>query len=170
MPWFGIVLYLHLLAVAAAFFFAACVHWSLERAWNARTTPGAFAALRLAARASAGLLWTSLVLLATGARLTQSAFTWTTPWIDLSLLGLIALSTLAAIARARCHRLAATHDPFLRAANVLLPLLTLAIMLIMILKPSPLAASIILIASTGPGVFLRRRHRIVGIRTLTPGP
>ncbi len=170
MPWFGIVLYLHLLAVAAAFFFAAYVHWSLERVWEVRTTADALAALRLTARASTGLLWTSLALIATGAWLTQTAFAWTTPWIDLSLLGLIALAALAAIARARCQRPSAARDPYLRAANALLPLLTLSIVLIMILKPATLASAIILITSAGAGVVLSRRHRTTGNRVRTPGP
>lgn len=162
MPWFGIVLYLHLLAVAAAFFFAAYVHGNLERVGNARTTPDALAALRLAARGCTGLLRTSVALVATGAYLTQTAFTWTTPWIDLALLGLIALAALAAIARARCQRLAAARDPWLRAAHALLPLLILGIMAIMILKPPTL---------TGAAVLLSRRplpHNEIQSRPATP--
>lgn len=157
MPWFGIVLYLHLLAVAAVLFFAACVHRNLEHAWRARTTSDALAAQQLATRYSTGLLWTLLALVATGAWLTQSAFTWTTPWIDLSLLALIALAALAAITRTRCQRLAAPCDRFLRAANALLPLLTLAIMLIMVIKPAAVAGAIILIAPAAAAV-LSRRH------------
>lgn len=170
MPWFGILLYFHLLAVAAAFFFTAYVHWSLERVWEVRTTADALAALRLTARASTGLLWTSLALIATGAWLTQTAFAWTTPWIDLSLLGLIALAALAAIARARCTHLTAARDPFLRAVAALLPLLTLGVTLIMILKPAALAGAIILMAAAGGALLLSRRRAPVRDRTLSPGP
>ncbi|MGH9487479.1 MAG: hypothetical protein ACRD04_07805 [Terriglobales bacterium] len=172
MPWFGIVLYLHLIAVVAAFAFASFIHLGLEHMWAAETAPEALAALRLTARGGSKMPWVGLALLLTGAYLTQAAFRWTAPWIDVSILGLVVLEAVGGISGARRQRLAATlgggtsptplsaaqraalRDPFSRMANYMLPLLTLGIMLVMVLKPGVAGSVAMLVIAAGAGAGL----------------
>ncbi|MGH9484855.1 MAG: hypothetical protein ACRD1F_07345 [Terriglobales bacterium] len=174
MPWFALVLYLHLVAVVAAFAYASYIHLGLERLWSADSTTEALAALRLSARGGSRMPWVGLGLLLTGAYLTQAAFTWTTPWIDVSILGLIAVEAIGGVSGKHQRRLAAAlhqaghapmdawlmraaRDPLSRAANYMLPLLTLGIMLVMVIKPGALVSILLLVIAGGVGAALGRR-------------
>lgn len=181
MPWFGVVLYLHLVAVVAAFALASFIHLGMERLWAAATASEALAALRLTARGASKMPWVGLALLLTGAYLTQTAFHWSAPWIDVSIAGLVALEAVGGITSARRRRLAqaltptatgpltlsqraAAHDRLSRAAHYMLPLLTLGIMLVMVLKPGAWVSLAVLILASALGAWPGFRRQPSGAR------
>ncbi len=111
----------------------------------------------------------TVLLLVTGAYLTQARWTWSTPWVDVSVAGLLLVTVFGAAAlggrqraldealrRASALDLATTRlvlDPFLLVGGVANMGLVAGVMFVMVVKP-PLAAGIAaLIVGAGCGTF-----------------
>lgn len=163
MSWYPWVLFLHLAAVALAFWYAMLIHAGVDRLWRAAGADEARAACGMVAGGERAMPWLALALLATGAWLTQAAWSWSRPWILLSIVGLIALEGVGSAAgkqlRRQATRLpasggvpvevaAALRAPFPRAAHYMTPALALGVMLIMVVKPGwPAGIGVLILAA-----------------------
>ena len=154
MTLYAVTLFVHLLAVVAAFSATAIIHLGLVRMRKAERANDARDALMLAARAAKAMPIVALLLLLTGALMTENRWSWTTPWIDVSLGGLILLSAIGGgvlgkrmralgpqLGRAGDGQLDAAlasqvRDPALWIIAQLPPLLAIGVMFVMTTKPS----------------------------------
>ncbi|HEX5438621.1 MAG TPA: hypothetical protein VFW98_15825 [Gemmatimonadaceae bacterium] len=91
MSLYAVALFLHLLTVVAAFIAVALIHAGLIRMRRAERVGEAREALMSAGRAGRAMPIVGLLLLLTGAYMTESLWSWTTPWIDVSIGGLVAI-------------------------------------------------------------------------------
>ena len=153
MTLYTVTLFLHLLSVVAAFSATALIHLGLVRMRKAERTSDARDALMIAARWGRMMPLIGLALLLTGAIMTQNRWTWTTPWIDVSLGGLILIMAtgggmLGKRMRALGPQLGRAGDGHMDAAQAsqvrdpalwiiaqLPPLLAIGVMFVMTTKP-----------------------------------
>lgn len=162
MSWYAFGLFLHLTALVTAFWFGMLIHAGVTRLWRAGSSGEARAASRMIAEGGQAMPWIGLALLLTGAYLTQAGWSWTRPWIILSILGLFVVEGIGGTAGKRLRALAtrlpadgavpadfaaAVRAPFLRAAHYLPTMLVLGVMLIMVMKPGYAAGLAILVVA-----------------------
>lgn len=158
------VLFVHFLALILAFLATGMLYGATVRLHQASTVAEARSAVSQQNAAAKFPPLAGLLLFASGAYLTQSAWTWTTPWIDCGIAGLVAVmamggGVLGRRARALGQLLARTPDGALDAAlrqrlndKVLavgepaVSIFVLAIVLLMVMKPN-LALSIATLAA-----------------------
>lgn len=177
MSLYSVTLFLHLLAVVAAFSATALIHFGLVRMRKAERAGDARDALMLAARAAKAMPIVALALLLTGAYMTQNAWSWTTPWIDVSLGGLILISIIGGGVLGRRMRalgprlgragdgpmddalMSAVRSPTLWAIAQLPPLLAIGVMLVMTTKPGLGAGVVELLAVAAIGVLVTAPSR-----------
>ncbi len=179
MSWYAFGLFLHLTAVVAAFWFANQIHAGVKRLWRAGSSGEARAACGMIGEGGRAMPWIGLALLLTGAYLTQAGWSWTRPWIVLSILGLIVVEGLGGTAgkrlRAVAARLpaegavpadfaAAVRAPYLRAVHYLPTVLVLGVMLIMVMKPGYAAGIAILVVAAIVGAFAGLRSAPAALR------
>jgi hypothetical protein len=153
MTLYAVILFLHLLAVVAAFSATAIMHFGLVRLRKADRVTTARDALMLAARTGRAMPIVGAALLLTGALLTQTAWSWTTPWIDVSIAGLVAIMVTGGGMLGRRIRAlgpllqrpaddllddalaSSLRDPSLWIIAQLPPLLAIGVMFVMTTKP-----------------------------------
>lgn len=172
---YSLVLFLHLLAVVAAFAFAAVIHIGVEHLRGAQTVGEALSGLKMAARGERKMPWVGFILLLTGGYMTQAVWSWKTPWVLVSLAGLVVLEGLGGATGGRRRRQLASllplgrtqaltpelwaglQDGFTRATEYLLPLLAVGIMLVMVTKPNAALGTVELVVSAliGAAIGLR---------------
>lgn len=147
------LLFLHLVAVVAGFSGGALIHFGLGRMRAAPTADRALDGARIVGRIGPLMPLASLALFLTGACLTMARWSWQTPWIDVSIAGLVAMLVIsAALLKPRMAALApglaraggaplegdlaaGAQDPVLWLASLLQPFLALGIMFVMVTKP-----------------------------------
>lgn len=171
MNYYPAVLFLHLLIVGIAFGAAALIHWSQGRLRSAGGIASAREALLLCAAASRVMPLVGLALFVTGAALTHARWSWTTPWIDLSIGGLVVMLGIGgAVLRPRMARVeralgtaregevtadlaAAIGDRFLWVASHLPPALAIGIMYVMVTKPGAVGGVVALLVAAAAGAI-----------------
>ncbi len=147
------LLFLHLVAVVAGFSGGALIHFGLGRMRAAPTADRALDGAQIVGRIGPLMPLASLALFLTGACLTVARWSWQTPWVGVSIAGLVAMLVISAallkprmaalaprLARAGRGRLegelaAGVQDPALWLASLLQPFLALGIMFVMVTKP-----------------------------------
>lgn len=165
-------LFLHFLVVGIAFGAAALIHSSQERLRSAPRVADARAALLQLGAAARAMPLIGLGLFATGAVLTQSRWSWTIPWIDVSIAGLVAMQVISgAILRPGMVRigraldeagtsdvsgaLAATiRDRRVFVVSHVPPALAIGIMYVMVTKPGAIAGVAVLLVAVVAGAIL----------------
>lgn len=184
MTLYTVTLFLHLLTVGAAFGATALIHFGLVRMRRADHAGDARDALALTVRSARAMPIVMLALLLTGAVMTQTAWSWSTPWIDVSIIGLVLLGVLGGGVLGRRMRalaarlggapdgpmddtlISALRDPSLWIIAQLPPLLAIGVMFVMTTKPTMglgfvellvVVALGVLIAAPSSRVAARRR-------------
>jgi hypothetical protein len=173
---YTIVLFLHLVAVAGAFSVATLMHFGLTRMQSASDVARARESAMLLARSGHFMPLMGLALLVTGAYMTQTTWTWTTPWIDVSIAGLLALQfiggkllkpRLMAVGRRLAQAgngplsaelATAVRDPFVHTLMIVEPALALSIMLVMVTKPGMAAGIAEVLITVAIGALWATRH------------
>jgi hypothetical protein len=177
---YPIVLFVHLLVLALAFFAMGLTMNSLLRLKSARTVGDGRAAVALADKAERIMPLATIFLLATGAYMTQSRWQWTTPWIDVSIAGLAIVTVVGAGVlggRARAlHRslqaasderltpalLAQLRDPALLVGSMANLGLVCGVMFTMVVKPSLGGGIVALLVSAALGALTASPNLRVG--------
>jgi len=172
---YDIVLFLHLVTIAAAFFVAGVLMRGLLRMRSAADIRHARAAAALCATCSKLLPISLLILLVTGAYLTQVRWSWSTPWIDVAILGLLMMGALGGGVLGRRER--ALHafladysgeaidpatalrlqDSVLMIGSTVMPLIAIGVMLVMVTKPGLVVGILELAVATALGAFIGAR-------------
>jgi hypothetical protein len=155
---YDVVLFLHILTVAIAFFLIGIAVHATLRCCTASTLGEARDGLSAAARIGRFMPVITVLLLATGGYLTQSRWSWSTSWVDVSVAGLLLVTAvgggLIATRERGLHRKldevqtnggALARDPMLLGATGINIGLVAAVMFVMVVKPA-LAVSIIALA------------------------
>lgn len=96
MTWYNVVLFLHLLTVAAAFYAIAVMMSALMRIPACRRVSEAGKAITRASSIGKMMPIVVVLLLLTGGFMTQTRWMWTTGWIDVSILGLLLVTVTGA--------------------------------------------------------------------------
>lgn len=186
MSLYTVTLFLHLLTVVAAFFAVALIHAGLIRMRKAERVSEARDALVSAGRAGRVMPIIGLALLLTGAYMTESVWSWTTPWIDVSIGGLVAImATGGGMLGRRLRALepllqrggdgpvdgtlaASLRDPSLWIIAQLPPLLAIGVMFVMTTKPGAVLGiiEILVVVAIGvlammPAMRVRKRSEVV---------
>lgn len=167
---YSILLFLHLVVVGTAFGGAVLVHLGQRRLRAAGRVTAAREALALLGRASRSMPVIGLGLLVTGAALTQVRWPWSTPWVDVSILGLVAMQAIGgAVLKPRVMRLgralgavrgdevpddvrAAVRERSLWVASHVPPALGIGVMYVMVTKPGMAGGIVELFVAAGVGV------------------
>ena len=178
---YDVVLFLHILTIAAAFFVIGIMVSALMRLRRVPDVASAFSAASTAAAAGKIMPLATVSLLLTGAYMTHARWSWTAPWIDVSIAGLLLVTVMGAGViggreRALHRELhaagngpvdAATAvrlcDPMLVAGTIAEVGLVCAVMFVMVVKPSLVGAIGVLVAGAACGAM-------AGIAVLRPAP
>src|SRR5579875_4211076 len=168
---YELVLFLHLLTIAVAFFAMGSMLTSIFRLRGATSVAAARSAAATAAGIGKMMPILTVFMLATGGYLTQVRWTWTTPWIDLSIVGLLVVTAwgggvMGARERAVHHALESSRgsaldagaarlvvDPFLVIGNSADVGLVAGVMFVMVLKPSLAGGIAALVVATACGAI-----------------
>ena len=166
---YQLVLFLHLLTIAIAFFAMGTMISSVLRLRAATDVASARAAALAASGVEKVMPVATVLLLLTGAYLTQTRWTWTTPWIDVSIAGLLIVTVFGAgalggrqraldrvLTRASALDAATTRlvlDPFLLVGGVADMGLVAGVMFVMVVKPPLFAGIAALIVGAACGAF-----------------
>jgi hypothetical protein len=170
---YNTVLYIHLLAVVGAFFGMGLMLNSLIQVRSSVRISEALRCIALSANAAKIMPLATLLLLATGAYMTQDRWTWRTPWIVLSIIGLLLVTFFGAGVLGSRER--AAHSALQRAGGDVLeaevaaqlrtPFLVVgsgfnagvvcAVMFVMVDKPGLFGsvAALVIGAVAGAGIF-----------------
>lgn len=172
---YNVVLFLHLITIAAAFFVAGVLLSGLLRLRSSADIRHARAASAQCAACAKLLPISLLILLVTGAYLTQVRWSWTVPWIDVAILGLLMMGAIGGGVLGRRERAlhsllsdypgesidAATasrlRDPVLMTGGAVMPLIAAGVMLVMVTKPSLVVGILELVVATALGAFIGAR-------------
>ena len=92
---YHLVLFLHLASVVAAFSVATLLHLAHHRLRTATHVGPALDAATLTRRAAPAMPFLALALFATGGWLTQTAYTWRTPWVEWGTGGLLLMQVVS---------------------------------------------------------------------------
>ncbi len=178
---YEVVLFLHIVTVAAAFFGMGIIASALMRLRRIRDRASALSAVSGAAAAGKVMPLATVSLLLTGAYMTHARWSWTSPWIDVSIAGLLIVTVMGAGvigSRERAlHRelhaagngpidTAATVrmcDPMLFAGAMAEVGLVCAVMFVMVVKPSLVAAIVVVGMGIGCGA-------VAGLTALSRAP
>ncbi len=178
---YDVVLFLHILTIAAAFFVIGIMVSALIRLRRVPDVASAFSAASTAAAAGKIMPIATVLLLLTGAYMTHARWSWTTPWIDVSIAGLLLVTVIGGGfigARERAlHRelhaagngpidaatAARLCDPVLVAGTMVEVGLVCAVMFVMIVKPSLGAAILVVCVGAACGA-------VAGMTGLRPAP
>lgn len=149
---YEVVLFIHLLTIGAAFLAMGMMLFATFQLRSARTVPAALEALTSSSRIEKIMPAATVVLLLTGGYMTHDRWTWSTPWIDVSIAGLLLITAIGAGALgSRQHSLhtalekasvldsnlcARLCDPFCVVGSGLNIGLVAGVMLVMVTKPS----------------------------------
>ncbi|HEX6964169.1 MAG TPA: DUF2269 family protein [Gemmatimonadaceae bacterium] len=151
---YTVTLFLHLLAVMAGFGATAVIHLGLMRMRKAERASDARDALMLAGSTAKAMPLVGLALLLTGGYMTQTRWSWNTPWIDVSITGLVLMMIIGGGVLGRRMRalgpqlgragdsamddalISAVRDPSLWIIAQLPPLLAIGVMFVMTTKPT----------------------------------
>lgn len=164
---YSIVLFVHLLSMLLAAGAAALSFFAALQLRGAASGPDVVRWGRLAKAVAPCFPIATLLLAGTGAYLTQTRWHWTSPWIDAGLAGLVLLFVCgsrveASRARALAREVrrsgmsprarALLRDPVAWSAKTTTVALTVAIVFVMVVKPSGLgsALAIVLAVLLGP--------------------
>lgn len=175
---YQLALFVHLLALLAAIAASALVHYSLLRLRRAETAAEALPLIGTCHRVSPAFPIALLALVATGAWMVHSAWSWSAGFVDAGLVGAAFLfasgavleggraKNIAAALAGGAHPSDVVHDPVLWAANSGNTGLALAIVFVMATKPSApiafVALAVGLAIGAGVGLALRRPTAPVG--------
>jgi len=169
---YNVVLFLHLIAIVGAFFVAGILQNGLLRMGAATDLRQARSAAALCAACAKLLPISLLVLLITGAYLTQVRWSWTTPWIDVAILGLVVMGALGGGVLGRRERAlhaflsgvpgesidAATasrlRDPVLTIGGTVMPFIAIGVMLVMVMKPGLVVGIVELAVAVAIGAII----------------
>jgi hypothetical protein len=167
---YHIVLFVHLFAILLAFFATGLLHAGMAALHRSATVKDARLAAAQVVSASKLHPVSILLLLASGAYMTQVSWTWSTPWIDCSIVALLVIGVFGggvlggrerglqrflaetpdgAITDAVRQRL---HDPLAAVGGPAISFFVFAIMFVMIEKGDWLASIATLVAGAVLGV------------------
>lgn len=179
MVWYDVVLFLHILTVAAAFFLIGVAVYATMRCCNASTHAEARDGLSVAGRIGRWMPAITVLLLVTGAFLTQSRWSWRTAWIDVSVAGLLLVTGIGGgvfgtreralhrkLNNAQADGAVLPRDPVLLSATGLNVGLVTAVMFVMVVKP-PLLVSIcalVIGAAAGFAAFSTMTRSALSVR------
>lgn len=149
---YEVVLFIHLLTIGAAFLAMGMMLFATFQLRNATTVSGALQALSSSSAIEKIMPAATVLLLLTGGYMTHDRWTWSTPWIDVSIAGLllvtaigagalgsrqrslhVALEKASVLDASLCARLC---DPFCVVGSGLNIGLVAGVMLVMVTKPS----------------------------------
>jgi hypothetical protein len=165
-------LFLHLISLLVAFFATGIVTAATMRLRKADTVAEVRAAAHNAGIAAKLHPVALLGLLLTGAYMTQTRWSWGTPWIDASIVALVLIGIFGGgILGSRERALtrvfdeaadgqlppdlrARANDTLLLAGGTAIPFFVMATMWVMISKPAPLACAAILVAGALVGALV----------------
>jgi hypothetical protein len=170
---YNTVLFIHLLAVVGAFFGMGVMLNSLVQLRTANSVGDALRCSSLAGAAAKFMPLATLVLLATGAYMTQTHWAWSIPWVYLSIAGLLIVTFVGAVvlgSRERALHGALTsatgqgldenlaaqlRAPFLVIGSGLNAGLVCAVMFVMVNKPGVIwgIVSLVIGSAAGAGIF-----------------
>lgn len=155
---YDIALYLHILSLFVAFAVTGTMWTALARIRSARVCGEALQWLALGKTAGMVFPVVLLTLLATGAFMVHSSWTWSTPWVDAGLTGVVFLGVVGdrvegGQAKKIAHVLAADpgaplegraaaalRNPLFWTAGIVNPLIATAVAFDMVTKPGPAGA------------------------------
>lgn len=167
---YHIVLFVHFLAIILAFFATGLLHAGMSALHRCATVRDARVAVAQVVSASKLHPVSILLLLATGAYMTQVSWTWNTPWIDcgiaaLLIIGVFGGGVLGARERAMQRFLAGTpdgvitesirqrlRDPLAAVGGTAISFFVFAVMFVMIVKGSLFASIATLVAGAVLGI------------------
>jgi hypothetical protein len=112
---YNTVLYVHLLAVVGAFFAMGVMLNSIVQMRSAGSVKDALRSSALAGKAARFMPLVTVLLLTTGAYMTQDRWAWTTPWVVLAIVGLVVTTFVGAGVLGSRER--ALHVALVRAAD-----------------------------------------------------
>src|SRR5579884_530896 len=151
---YELVLFVHLLTIGAAFLAIGMMLYAVFQLRSAGTVAQALQAVTASAKVEKIMPIATILLLATGGYMTQNRWTWATPWVDVSIAGLLLITAIgagalgsrqralhSALEQAKATALddalaARLHDPFLVVASGLNIGLVAGVMYVMVMKPS----------------------------------
>jgi hypothetical protein len=157
---YSLILFAHLVAVVTVFFVVGLMVAAVVRILNAATPLEALRACGTIAKGEKSMPIVTAALLVTGSYMTHDRWTWTTPWIDAGIAGLIAmalfgaaflgprLSKLHAILQEAAQSGKPLPPGFVQAALAFLPGnglnlgLAIGVMYLMVAKPAGVVACI----------------------------
>jgi hypothetical protein len=172
-------LFLHLLVLVASFFTMGLIVNSLIRLRTTRRVSEALEAIAFAGNAEKAMPLVTVALLGTGGYMTQSRWSWTAPWVDVSIIGLLLVTVIGGVVIGRRER--ALHlalektttesidgdlarrlnDPFLLVASAANIGLVCGVMFTMSIKPSPAGGIVALLLGGAIGI-------VAGLTTSRP--
>ena len=103
---------------------------------SARTVPAALEALTSSSRIEKIMPAATVLLLITGSYMTHDRWTWSTPWIDVSIAGLLLITAFQKASVLDSNLCARLCDPFCVVGSGLNIGLVAGVMLVMVTKPS----------------------------------
>lgn len=172
---YGVVLFIHLAAVAGAFFTSGIATAHILRARTLENVIEASQAIATAARAGKLMPIFLLLLVVTGAIMVRAQWSWSEPWIDVALLGAVLLVVIGGGISGR--REAAIHvsvrandssraiemirDPLLALAEGMNTGIAVGIVFTMVCKPA--LAGAVAAVLTGAVVGLLGAYVVVGL-------
>jgi hypothetical protein len=189
MSGYGIVLFVHLCALIAAFAAAALAHFAEGRMCAAKTIAEVRSWASLAAKVAPTFPIALLILIGSGAYMVQSAWAWNDGWIVMGLAGAIAMMLNGGLligSRSRqLKKFLATagegpvglelarlvHDPVLHGATWTNLTLALGVVLLMATKPSLAISIVVLVVAVAAGplvAMLFHRKRAMTAETAVP--
>lgn len=165
-----VALFLHLVVVGLAFCAIALIHFHL---WQLRRTDQVVAARRsiaVIASSARSMPLIAVLLFVTGGYMTQVRWTWRTPWVELAVIGLLALLVIGlAVLKPRLVRTvralmqtadarvtpeieALLRDPVVWVGTHLQPMLVVGVMFVMVRKPGLVVGTAALLVAVAIGV------------------
>lgn len=186
---YTIALFVHLLALFVAFSVTGALWLALARIRSARVCGEALQWLAVGKTAGMVFPVVLLTLLGTGAFMVHDSWTWSTPWVDAGLAGVVFLGivgdrveggqakkiaqVLAAdpAAPVEGHTAAALRNPWFWSAAVANPLVAIAVAFDMVDKPGPFGAgaalAVALVVGCAVAVPLRRSRPVQAPEAVT---
>jgi hypothetical protein len=166
---YDVALFVHLLALFVAFGITGMLWFALARIRSARVCGEALQ--WLAVGKTAGMMFpvVLLTLLATGAYMVHDSWTWSTPWVDAGLTGVVFLGLVGdRVEGGQARKIAqvlavdpgapieeraaaALRNPWFWSAAIVNPLIATAVAFDMVVKPGPIGAGAALAVALGVG-------------------
>lgn len=172
--WYEFALLLHLLVVAAAFAASGILHFAVVRMRTAEDLTVVRDGAGLVRAVAPKMPIFIVLLLLTGAWLTQLRWTWSTAWVVTAVAGLVVMVVISVtILKPRLARAGAAlatvsgpvldgtvaalvRDPLTGAASVLQISIATGILAVMALRPGPLGCVVVMVLIAGAGLVIGR--------------